>query len=165
MIRAITLQDAERICDIYNYYIEHSTSTFECEPVLVSEMQARIKNITQHYPWLVYEHQQQIHGYAYASLWKSREAYRHIAETTVYTAHNTSVKGMGTALYEALITALQQPKQSPKIKALIGVITVPNDASIGLHKKFGFSEAGYFTEVGNKFDQWIDVAYYQKKLF
>ena len=127
-------------------------------------MQQRIGKTTTKYPWLVYEEQGIVIAYAYANLWKERDAYRHILETTVYASHTMTTKGVGTQLYEGLFDSIEKHQSTTRIKSLMGVIALPNDASVALHKKTGFVEAGYFKEVGYKFDQWIDVAYYQKDL-
>ena len=165
MIRSATAKDASAICDIYNYYIDNSVISFEYEKVSVEAMQQRIETTTANFTWLVYEEQGEIQAYAYANLWKAREAYKHILELTVYASHNLTSKGVGTKLYQALIDTIKNYPDDKKIKSLMGVIALPNEASVALHKKMGFIEAGYFKEVGFKFDEWIDVAYYQKDLF
>ena len=163
MIRPVTKADAVAICDIYNHYIDHTVISFEYDRVSTETMQQRIENTIAKYPWLVYEEQGVVIAYAYANLWKERKAYKHVLETTVYASHTMTTKGVGTELYQALFDWIEH--QSPiKIKSLMGVIALPNDASVALHKKMGFVEAGYFKEVGFKFDQWIDVAFYQKFL-
>lgn len=164
MIRPITPADAAAICAIYNHYIEHTIISFEYETVSVEAMQARIENTTAKYPWLVYEEQGEIIAYAYANLWKTREAYQHVLESTVYASHTMTTKGVGTQLYQALFDTFAANQASMHVKALMAVIALPNEASLGLHKKMGFVEAGYFKEVGRKFDTLIDVAYYQKEL-
>ena len=128
-------------------------------------MQQRIEKTTAKFTWLVYEEQGEIIAYAYANLWKEREAYKHVLETTVYASHTMTTKGVGTKLYQALFDEIKGYPEKDNIKTLIGVIALPNDASVALHKKMGFVEAGYFKEVGRKFDRWIDVAYYQKDLY
>ncbi len=157
MLRTIKIQDAREISEIYNYYILNSVITFEESPVSIEEMGQRIASITSELPWLVYEHDGQIAGYAYASKWKTRSAYRHSAETTVYLKHGQSGKGVGTLLYAELINRLG----NMGFHALIGGIALPNDASVALHQKFGFEKAAHFKEVGFKFNQWIDVGYWE----
>ncbi len=164
MIRSAIPSDAAAICDIYNYYVDNSIVTFEYDRVSIASMQQRIETTTAQFPWLVYEEQGVILAYAYANLWKEREAYKHILEPTVYASHKMTSKGVGTKLYQALLDVIEAQQATTKVKALMGVIALPNDASIALHKKLGFKEAGYFKEVGYKFDQWIDVAFYQKDL-
>lgn len=155
MIRSISKNDAKQICDIYNHYIDKSTITFEEVQVSVEEMQRRISSSTL--PWLVYEEDQKILGYAYAGQWKGRAAYRHSAEVTIYLKHNAAGKGIGTKLYSNLIDQLK----ALKFHVLMGGIALPNDASIALHEKLGFQKVAHFKEVGFKFNQWIDVAYWQ----
>jgi len=163
LIRSVTLDDAASICSIYNYYVENTIISFEYETVSTDLMKERITSTITRYPWLVYEEEGEVIAYAYAGLWKSREAYKHVLETTVYVSQNSTSKGLGTLLYKALIDVFKKDNKY-KIKSLMGVIALPNEASVGLHKKMGFEEAGYFKEVGLKFDQWIDVVYYQKYL-
>lgn len=164
MIRPATSTDASAICDIYNHYIDNTIISFEYDRVSVETMQTRIENTIAKYPWLVYEEKGVIIAYAYANLWKAREAYQYILESTVYASHKMTTKGVGTRLYQALFDVIETNQENTRVKTLMGVIALPNKASVGLHKKMGFREAGYFKEVGFKFDQWIDVAYYQKDL-
>jgi len=165
VIRSATTADAEAICGIYNHYIDNTSISFEYEAVSIETMQQRIQNTLSEYTWLVYEAHGEILGYAYANLWKARKAYQHVLEVTVYTSHTNTVKGVGTKVYQALFDELKNYPADKQVKALMAVVALPNEASVGIHKKLGFYEAGYFKQVGKKFDQWIDVAYYQKDLF
>jgi len=156
MIRNIVPSDATQVCEIYNYYIENTIVTFEETSLEVKEMMDRIMKITEKYPWIVYEENDEIIGYAYASEWKPRSAYRHSVETTVYLKPEMQGNGIGTLLYAHLIRLLKD-----HVHAAIGGIALPNGASIALHEKMGFQKIGQFKEVGNKFDQWIDVGYWE----
>ncbi len=160
MIRQANNKDAEEITRIYNYYIVNTTVTFEVDPVSVETMATRIAEVQEKYPWLVYEQNGQILGYAYAGAWKSRCAYRYSAEVSVYLDHGLSRKGLGSALYEELILQLQ----SLKLHGIIGGIALPNEACVALHKKFGFEQVAHFKEVGHKFNKWIDVVYFERIL-
>jgi len=160
MIREINVADAGQICGIYNYYIENTVITFELEPVDVAEMTRRILEITKVYPWIVYEENGEIIGYAYASGWRSRPAYRSTAETTVYLKKGYEHKGIGSELYRELLNRMKLRK----FRIAIGCITMPNDASVLLHEKFGFTKVGHFPEVGYKFEQWLDVGFWQLML-
>ena len=102
MIRKITFDDPESIRDIYNYYILNSITTFELEPIYVDEITKRIQRIIEKYPWIVYEENGEILGYAYADEWKSRKAYNHSVESTVYLKDGESGKGIGSKLYKSL---------------------------------------------------------------
>ncbi|MBN1317255.1 MAG: N-acetyltransferase [Anaerolineales bacterium] len=135
MIRQIKLDDAESICNIYNHYVQNTTISFEQNPLSVEEMQSQIENGTKSLPWLVSEEQGGIIGYAYAGQWKSRQAYRFTVESTIYIAPNMTRRGIGYQLYNALISDLA----SRSLHAVIGVIALPNPASIALHEKLGSS--------------------------
>lgn len=156
-IRDCEPQDAEHICDIYNHYIQHTTITFEEHPLSVVEMQARVDHHTQRYPWLVCVDEGQVVGYAYASKWKERAAYRHTAEATVYVRASQERKGHGKALYAALLSELAHRQ----CHVVLGCIALPNAQSVGLHEHFGFKKVAHFSEVGRKFDQWLDIGYWQ----
>ncbi|NKB59369.1 MAG: GNAT family N-acetyltransferase [Alphaproteobacteria bacterium] len=160
MIRSVTPDDAATLCSLYNHYIEHSIVTFEEEPVSVEAFRDRIENITESCPWLVYEADDDIAGYVYASPWKARHAYRYAAESTVYMAPNQGGKGIGTALYERLIADLK----AQSVHSVMAGIALPNDASVALHEKVGFEKVAHFKEVGWKFNRWIDVAYWELML-
>jgi phosphinothricin acetyltransferase len=157
MIRTATTTDAEQICNIYNEYIEHTCISFEEKPVSIKQMQQRIKDIKTSFPWLVFEVDQQILGYAYASTWKTRSAYRYSVESTVYLSANAAGQGIGSQLYSALIAELKETDAH----SVIGCIALPNIASIALHEKMGFEKVAHFKEVGRKFDQWIDVGFWE----
>ncbi len=159
-IRDFASGDELAICEIYNHYIRHTVITFEEQALSPQQMAARIADCTQRYPWLVCEDQGQVVGYAYANLWKQRAAYRHTAELTVYVRQGCTGQGHGLALYAALIDAMRQTD----CHVLLGCIALPNAESVGLHERLGFVQVGHFTEVGRKFDQWLDVGYWQKVL-
>lgn len=148
------------VCEIYNHYIANTVITFEETPLKVSEMAQRVETHTQRYPWLVCEDGGQIVGYAYASTWKARAAYRHTAEATVYVREGCEGRGHGKALYAALLEALAQCD----CHVVLGCIALPNAKSVGLHEHFGFEKVAHFAEVGRKFDQWLDVGYWRKAL-
>ena len=160
MIRDLTPGDAAQICEIYNHYIEHTIVSFEEAQVSLEEMRSRIVEIVPSLPWLVYEEEQQIMGYAYASKWKGRCAYRYSLESTVYLRPEAQGKGIGSELYKALIEELR----SKGFHTVIGGISLPNEASIRLHEKFGFRKVAHFSEVGFKFGRWVDVGYWELKL-
>lgn len=139
-IRAATEADAEALADLYNHYILHTPITFETEPISVSEMAGRVAEIRASHVWLVGEEAGAVYGYAYAGPWKARRAYRHSVETTVYLHPAQTGRGLGSALYRALIEALR-PRE---LHALIGGIALPNAASVALHEKLGFEKVAHF---------------------
>lgn len=161
MIRAVTKTDTSSIARIYNHYIRETTVTFEEKEISPKEIQSRIQKVeAAELPWLVAEDDTQIVGYAYATKWKERSAYRFSVEISVYVSHQHHGNGWGSKLYEALFAVLR--KQD--VHLVIGGITLPNDASIALHEKFGMEKVAHFKEIGFKFGQWLDVGYWQLKL-
>ncbi|SDZ77474.1 arsinothricin resistance N-acetyltransferase ArsN1 family B [Microbulbifer marinus] len=158
MIRFAQPDDAEQIADIYNHYIRNTVATFETEPVSGSEMAGRITDVAANgLPWLVAEGESGISGYAYATPWRSRAAYRRSVEASVYLHTDARGRGLGSILYRALFDELKQRS----IHAVICGIALPNTASVALHEKFGMEKVAHFKEVGFKFDRWIDVGYWQ----
>lgn len=157
MIRSVETSDASVICAIYNRYVRETVITFEEEPVTPDNMAQRISDVIERLPWLVWEHAGEIVGYAYATPWKARSAYRFSVESTIYLAQAVVKRGIGTQLYQALITELQRRK----VHCAMGGIALPNPASIALHEKLGFTKIGHFKEVGWKLGRWVDVGYWQ----
>ena len=161
MVRNATNKDSQQIVNIYNYYIENTVITFEEEPVSESEMQRRVAEAQANdLPWLVAESNDKIVGFAYASHWKGRCAYRYSVEVTVYLSYSEFSNGWGTKLYSALFEQLKPLK----IHSVMGGIALPNNASIALHEKFGMKKVAHFKEVGFKFSEWVDVGYWQKQM-
>ncbi|KXO09179.1 Phosphinothricin N-acetyltransferase [Moritella sp. JT01] len=157
-IRECLKSDAKAICDIYNYYIEHTVVTFEEEPVSEAIIFQRIKYYTKEYPWLVIENSNcDVVGYAYAAKWAERSAYKKTTEITVYLDHAESGKGYGSELYRAMLSTLS----SSGVHVVVAAIALPNKASVKLHESFGFSKVAHFKEVGRKFNSWVDVGYWQ----
>jgi phosphinothricin acetyltransferase len=158
-IRAVESSDSASISVIYNHYVTSTTVSFEEKPVGTDEMTGRINNLrSSSLPWLVAEQQDEVIGYAYASPWKTRSAYRFAVEVTVYISSVSIGRGTGSELYARLIPMLQ----AQGVHTVIGGIALPNDSSIALHEKFGFKKVAHFQQVGFKFDRWIDVGYWQR---
>jgi phosphinothricin acetyltransferase len=135
-----------------------STISFEEEPVKATEIATRVADVRSvSLPWLVAEQTGQVVGYAYATRWKARSAYRFSVEATVYVAPERVGYGLGSRLYTQILPLL---KAQP-VRAVIGGIALPNEPSIALHEKFGFQKVAHFREVGFKFGRWIDVGYWQ----
>jgi L-amino acid N-acyltransferase YncA len=161
VIRQSAASDAEAISRIYNHYIRETIITFEEQPVSASVMAERIAEVTAAaLPWLVAERDGAIMGYAYASTWRERSAYRFSVETTIYLVPHCLGKGIGTDLYQKLLKQLKDLG----LHMAIGGIALPNAASVALHEKLGFNKVAQFPEVGFKFDKWIDVGYWQLAL-
>jgi len=161
IIRPARSADATALCAIYNHYVAHTTVSFEEEPVEAAEMAQRIRDVNAaDLPWLVMIEGDHVIGYAYATRWRARAAYRHSVESTVYLDQANIGQGAGRMLYEALLDELR----GRELHLVIGGITQPNEASVALHERLGFRKVAHFAEVGMKFGQWRDVGYWQLQL-
>ncbi|WP_444922577.1 arsinothricin resistance N-acetyltransferase ArsN1 family B [Microbulbifer sp. CnH-101-G] len=161
MIRTVNNSDAQVIAAIYNHYVINTPITFEEQAISSVDMVRRIESVHHSsLPWLVKEQNGEVVGYAYATPWKERSAYRFSVETSVYITNDMKSKGMGTALYLALFAELKKKN----IRTAIGGITLPNSASVALHEKLGMKKVAHFEKVGFKFGQWRDVGYWQAQL-
>jgi len=157
MIRPATAADAPAICAIYNHHVLNTPVTFEETAISDGEMAARIAEIRPAFPWLVFERDGRVAAYAYASRWKTRSAFRYCVETTVYVDQAAVRSGIGSRLYAHLIADLR----ALSLHSLIAGIALPNAGSVALHEKFGFRKVAHFEQVGWKFNQWIDVGYWE----
>ena len=157
MIRSVYIEDSEAVCSIYNHYVRNTMITFEETPVSIDEMKHRIAKVTVSLPWVVWEEKGEINGYAYASNWKTRSAYRFSVESSIYLQPDFIGKGKGKMLYEALISELR----NRSLHTVIGGIALPNESSVALHERLGFIKVAHFKDVGRKFEQWIDVGYWE----
>jgi L-amino acid N-acyltransferase YncA len=157
MVRAVKYADAARISEIYNHYILNTLITFEEQSLSPEEILSRIKSITAEYPWLVYEDNGRVVGYAYATRWKKRSAYRHTVEAAIYVDVQDTGKHLGSQLTAALLDELR----AMNIHSVLAGIALPNAASVRLCEKFGFAKVGQLKEVGYKLNQWVDVGYWE----
>jgi L-amino acid N-acyltransferase YncA len=160
-IRPATPLDAARICAIYNHYVTTTTVSFEEDPVSEQDMAQRIADVgAAGLPWLVLEVDGALAGYAYATKWRVRPAYRFSVESTVYLDKDCTGRGLGRILYGALLDELRKRD----LRLVIGGIAQPNEGSVGLHEALGFRKVAHFSEVGMKFGRWLDVGYWELKL-
>jgi len=162
MIRDVQKSDAPAIAEIYNHYIRDSIISFELDEIDAAEVKKRIEKVTAGgFPWIVIENEEGVvEGYSYAGKWRERTAYRFVVESAVYLRPGTEGKGLGRQLYEHLFARLKEAG----FKAVIAGVSIPNAASSGIHKAMGFERIGVFPGVGYKFDQWVDVEYWQLEL-
>ncbi|KZY63700.1 phosphinothricin acetyltransferase [Oleiphilus sp. HI0071] len=159
--RSATLEDAHAISEIYNYYVDHTIITFEEESVSSKDIAQRLEQVfANSLPWLVAEIDGRVIGYAYAAPWRERSAYRHSVEVSVYLEQKIALRGVGSLLYSALFEALE----ASDVHVALAGIALPNDRSIALHEKFEMKKVAHLSQVGRKFDQWIDVGYWQRIL-
>lgn len=160
-IRDAHVEDAESFASIYNHFVLTTSISFEEAEVPAIEMAGRLADVqAAGLTWLVAEVDGVVAGYAYATKWRVRHAYRFSVETTVYLAPASAGQGLGTSLYRALIERLRDGG----FHLAIGGIALPNPASIALHEKLGFEKVAEFREVGLKFGRWTDVGYWQLTL-
>ena len=156
-IRDVRPSDAEAICGIYNHHVRNTIVTFEETDVSVEEMRGRIAGVTATLPWLIVEEDGELTGYAYAAKLIDRSAYRFSVVSTIYVHEKAQRRMIGTNLYHALLGWLRVRS----FHAAIGIIALPNPASIALHESCGFRKVGHLVEAGFKFGRWIDVGYWQ----
>ena len=163
-IRAARPEDAAAIAAIYAPYVLGGTVSFETEAPDTRAIRHRMTASDGLYPWLVATTGEAdgdaVLGYAYATKFRERPAYRYVVETSIYMAGSAQQKGTGRLLYEALIDTLR----AQGFTQAIGVLSLPNDASITLHEAVGFRRAGVYREVGFKQGRWIDVGFWQCRL-
>ncbi len=159
-VRAASPDDAPACAAIYAPYVEQTAITFELEPPTPAEMAARITTCSRKHAWLVLEDAGAVVGYAYGGVFNRRAAYRWACEVSVYLEMGRRRTGAGRALYEALLARLA----ARGYRQAIGGMTLPNDASVGLHRALGFEPVGTYRDIGYKLGHWHDVAWMQAPL-
>ncbi len=159
-IRLATLDDAASILSIYEPYILNTAITFETETISIEDFKARMAKIQTQFPWLVYEEEGKVIGYAYASAYRERAAFAWDCECSVYIAEEAHRKGIATKLYIELFERLK----AQGYYNMYAFITYPHDSSVELHKKFEFREVGVFYKTGYKHGKWWDLIVMEKSL-
>lgn len=157
LIRMATSEDAEAILNIYAYYIEHTTITFEIEVPTISAFRERMARIMAQFPWMVCEIDGEVAGYAYASSHGERAAYRWSADLSVYIHEKFHRRGIASRLYNEVIELLR--KQG--YYTVYAGVSTPNPRSEEFHTSCGFRCLGEFKNVGYKLGQWLGVAWYE----
>lgn len=158
--RYICEADVERCLEIYNYYIENTTYTFEEKMLTYRDFKSRIDCISEKYPFLVAVEDNRILGYTYLNDFNERSAYRYTADLSIYVDKNECHKGIGFFL----LNQIEDIARKEGIKNIVSVITDENFGSKCFHEKSGFKQVGRLENVGIKFNRWLSVDYYQKKL-
>ena len=162
VIRAATDADLPDIAAIYSHHVLNGLASFELEAPSVDEMRSRYRNIVeQDFPYVVAERGGRIAGYAYASWYRMRPAYRFTVENSVYIDATLRRSGVGRALLESLILECER-RGYHQMLAVIG--DSANDASIGLHAACGFERVALLPAVGWKFGRWVDSIFMQRAL-
>lgn len=159
-IRMIQQDDIAEVLNIYAPYIENTSVTFEYTVPTLEEFATRIAKVRKQFPWLVYQIEEKVVGYAYASTYRERKAYSWDCELSVYLSQEYRGNGIGPLLYERLLSLL-------KIQGYYNayaIIASPNERSIEMHNKLGFRQEGIQKNVGYKFGAWRDITYMVKTL-
>lgn len=166
-IRIATPEDADALLEIYTYYVINTAITMEITPPDTDEFRRRIIQTGQNYPWLVAENEDGIVGYAYASSFHTREAYRHGAEISIYIAKDERHKGIGRGLYEAI----EKTVKRQNVYTLHACIVKPDgpdayvtNASCDFHTAMGYRMEGCHERCAYKFGRWYSVVWMGKRL-
>ncbi|HEU4948119.1 MAG TPA: GNAT family N-acetyltransferase [Kribbella sp.] len=160
IVRDASVRDAEACAAIYEPYVTGTAITFEIDPPSPAEMAERIETARRTHAWMVLEHDGRVAGYAYGGPFKPRPAYRWSCEVSVYLETGLRRIGGGRALYEALLARLAERG----FRTAVAGMTLPNEASVGLHRAMGFEPVGTYRRIGWKHDAWHDVAWVQRSL-
>jgi phosphinothricin acetyltransferase len=159
-VRTATIRDAAACAAVYAPYVTDTAVSFELEPPSAAAMGERIARALERHAWLVLVDDGRVAGYAYGGPFASRPAYRFSCEVSVYLEMGRRRTGGGRALYDALLARLA----ARGYRRVMAGMTLPNDASAGLHRTLGFEPVGVYREVGYKAGAWHDVAWVQKAL-
>ena len=159
-VRLATIDDLPAVLAISNRAAEHTPANFAIEPEPLAEWESDFRETGARFAWLVAVDDDEggsVAGFAKAGPWKGRCAYAYTAEVTVYVDPRRHGRGIGRALYDRLIGICA----AQGYRTLLAGITVPNEASVGLHESFGFRRVAMLERVGWKFDRWHDVGYWE----
>ena len=159
-IRIAKEKDCSGILEIYSPYILNTAISFENTIPSLEKFVDRFRDITISHPWIVFEKNRELLGYAYASAHRSRSAYDWSCEVSVYVKETNQGRGIGFELYGALFRLLKEQG----FRNLLAGVTQPNEASNRLHKKLGFQETGTYKNIGYKFAKWHDVKWFQLEI-
>lgn len=157
-IRFAVPADAPAVADIYAHYVQETAITFATETPAPGDYAARMAD--DRYPFLVAEEDGRVQGFIYAGAFRTKEAYRWDVELTLYLAPGSTGRGLGRLLMDACLRLLQ----AQGYLNTYSCITLPNERSIGLHRRFGFTELGVFPHTGYKLGRWHDVIWLGKEL-
>ena len=161
-VRPASAADLAAVAGILAFYVTNSVATFEEEPPGVPQWRQRLADLAERkLPFLVAEAGGTVAGYAYASTWRPKPAYRHTVEDSVYLAPGQRGRGLGRLLLEALLTGCADAG----VRQVIAVIADSGDpASVALHRACGFADAGRLSQVGYKHGRWVDTVLLQREL-
>ena len=159
-VRAAVEGDLAALTDIYNHYVLHTAITFDVRPFTPEERRPWFDAHTSdgRHRLLVAEEEGRIVGYASTSRWRPKPAYDTTVESTVYCRHDAMSRGVGPLLYRSLFALLEHED----VHRIVAGIALPNDPSVRMHERLGFTPVGVFTAVGRKFDRFWDVAWFER---
>jgi len=161
ILRPFTWSDVTPITAIYSHYVKNAVVTFDLDVPSETAMADKFGHMVElGHPVIVAEEKGAVRGYAYASTFRPRPAYRFTCEDTLYLAPDAVGQGLGSMLMGELIAQ----SQAFGFKQMIAIITGGTEASIALHRKFGFKVLGEFPQLGYKFDRWLDIVHMQRAL-
>jgi len=161
-VRRAARRDLARITEIYNHYIETTPITFDVKPYSEAEREpwlAQFASAGRH-QLFVAERASRVIGYAGSLQYRPKAAYETSVEVTIYVAHDERARGVGPLLYDALFASLR----GEDVHRLLAGITLPNEASVRLHERRGFTRVGVYSEVGRKLGRYWDVGWWEKRL-
>ena len=156
-VRVATELDLAAVAAIYEREVRAGVATFDEEPPTTDTWLAKLRSIDPGDHFLVADIDGSVIGYAYSTAYRTRTAYRHTRETTVYVAPDATGQGVGRALYDDLLARLR----ADGMRTALAAIALPNPGSIALHEAVGYHQLGVMREVGFKLGRWIDVGWWQ----
>jgi phosphinothricin acetyltransferase len=162
-LRAGRRRDLEQVLEVYNHYVERSAATFEVTPVRPAERLGWLREHSsggRYRLWVAVDPGDRLHGWATSSPFRPRAAYATTVEASVYCRPESVGLGIGSRLYRTLFASIQ----GEDVERIVAGVTMPNPASVRLHRRFGFRRVGTFHRVGRKFDRYWDVAWYERPL-
>lgn len=160
MIRDAHCPDVSEILEIYRPYILETAYTFEYDVPTLPQFQQRFAEITARFPWLVWEEDGRILGYAYASPFQPRAAFQWGADVSIYVHPQAQGRGVGKALYDAL----EEQMTGLGYYILYAAVTSANEHSCRFHQAMGYRQTAVFPKTGMKFGQWYDIIWFEKRL-
>jgi L-amino acid N-acyltransferase YncA len=162
VVRPATPADLKAVAGIFTHYVLHTVATFEENPPTVADWERRLADLTgRGLPFLVAESEGAVAGFAYAAPWRPKPAYRYTVENTIYLAPDATGRGLGAALLDALLT---ESARAGARQMIAVVVDTGSEASLALHHRFGFTDAGHLPEVGHKHGHQIGTYLLQRGL-
>lgn len=161
LVRGVSEADAAEIAAIYAHHVLHGTASYEVDPPSIEDTLAKIRRVIEpDWPFLVAEAERRVVGYAYVTQFRDRAAYRFTCEDSIYVDADMMGRGIGSTLLNALL----ERSADFGFRTMVAVIGGAEPASVALHAKCGFVQAGHLKAVGFKFGRWLDNIYMQRSL-